>query len=99
AAFTPLQCTSGREVSKQPWPSGLLGQPSIGNIPQSAFRTPHWYDCALENRYIRYIVANQQLKPLQISYTSVTSVTSLSISNLTQPTASQPATFSPKKPN
>jgi len=46
--------------------------------------------CALENRYIRYTVANQQLKPLQIRYTSVTTVTLLSISNLTQPTASQP---------
>jgi len=59
-----------------------------GGIPHSAFRTPHWYDsalvwcCALENRYIRYIVAAQQLKPLQISCTSVTTVTLLPINNL-----------------
>src|SRR5581483_4582519 len=38
--------------------------------------------CALKTRYIRYTVANQPLKALQISYTSVTTVTLLSISNL-----------------
>jgi hypothetical protein len=36
----------------------------------------------LETRYNRYIVVNQQLNPLQISYRPVTPVTSLSISNL-----------------
>ena len=38
--------------------------------------------CALETRYIRYIVVNQRLNPLQISYRPVTPVTSLSINNL-----------------
>ena len=38
--------------------------------------------CALETRYNRYIVVNQQLNPLQISYRPVTPVTSLSINNL-----------------
>src|SRR5581483_3321017 len=44
--------------------------------------------CARENRYIRYIVANQQLKALQIRYTTVTTVTLLSISNLSSPVRS-----------
>jgi len=44
--------------------------------------------CALKTRYIRYIVANQQLKALQIRYTSVTTVTLLSISNLGSPARS-----------
>jgi hypothetical protein len=38
--------------------------------------------CALETRYNRYIVVNQQLNPLQISYRPVTPVTLLSINNL-----------------
>ncbi len=38
--------------------------------------------CALETRYNRYIVINQQLNPLQIGYRPVTPVTSLSINNL-----------------
>ena len=46
--------------------------------------------CALETRYNRYIVVNQQLNPLQISYRPVTTVTLLSINNLV---GNKPATF------
>ena len=38
--------------------------------------------CALETRYNRYIVVNQRLNPLQISYRPVTPVTLLLINNL-----------------
>jgi hypothetical protein len=38
--------------------------------------------CALENRLHGYIVVHQQLNRLQIGYTPVTPVTSLSINNL-----------------
>ena len=46
--------------------------------------------CALETRYIRYIVVNQQLNPLQISYRPVTPVTPLFINNLA---CNKPAKF------
>ena len=47
--------------------------------------------CALETRYNRYIVVNQQLNPLQISYRPVTPVTSLSINNLASACHQPPA--------
>src|SRR5581483_5378922 len=68
--------------------------------PHSALRIPHWNDCIARGKPVTrlhrcpsttYPVTNR----LHPSYT----VTSLSISNLTQPTASQPATCSPKNPN
>src|SRR5581483_2563450 len=50
-------------------------------IPHSALRIGMIVLC-VGDRYIRYTVANQQLKTLQISYTSVTTITLLSINNL-----------------
>jgi len=75
----------------------LLGARGSGG--QSAFRTPQWYDCALEtvtsvtllqiSNLNRYKSVTHPLQPLQ----------PLSINNLMQPTASQPQYFHPKTPN
>ena len=62
----------------------------LGNTPLMSLRDRTTNCIALETRYIRYIVVNQQLNPLQISYRPVTPVTPLFINNLA---CNKPAKF------
>ena len=89
AAFSPVYCELGKisavstvyRIKHDQWSVASALQ-EAGEFGRSKSEPHSELHCALATRYIRYIVVNQQLNPLQIGYRPVTPVTPLSISNL-----------------